>query len=491
MAAPLPSVFWYRSLPTTRRPALTGTHRTDNLVIGGGIAGLSCAQRLIELGQQVTLIEASFIGAGATGKSSGFITPDSELGVTQLRRRFGDATARTLWQSAKDACDLIKQNVIDSGQDCGMIEADSFYCSRGRSGPRSLRDEHDAQTALGFDAHWHEHDITEWLGTSRYTAALRTSGTFGIQGTQYANALATLLESRGLTLLEHTPATDIAEGLVATLNGTIEAQRIFVCTDRYAPRLGIQTRSVYRARTYLAITRPLPRDLLHQLFPKGPLLVWDTDLVYQYFRPTPDHRLLVGGSLLTHSTRAGTPDPAAGLRHLTQYIESTFPQLAPARFEAYWPGLIGVSKDILPIAGPVADTRTIHCALCAAGLPWSTLAARTAVDSALERPSPIAPYFNPARAFGPADSLQPLLGKPNTWGLAYYYAREYQRGGLRRARTERNLTAAALTLAAAAALYATARALRNRATEMSSSRWAPTPRHRQPAKPLARPHHAR
>jgi|GEM_PF-282519 len=458
-----PSVFWYHDLPRERHPALTSDLSTENLVIGGGIAGLSCAQRLLELGQQVTLLEAGFVGAGATGRSSGFITPDSELGVSQLRRRFGDDVARDLWQAAKDTCGLIRTNIQASGRDCGLIDADSFYCSRGHPtshGPASLHEEFIAQRDLGFTPLWHDHStMPACLGTSRYSCAIRTTGTFAMQGAQYAQALAHSLVQRGLTLHEHSPVIDIAPGRVRTRNAEVRARRVFVCTDRFAPNLGAEPRSVYRARTYLALTRPLPPDLLRSLFPAGPLLVWDTDLVYQYFRTTPDHRLLVGGSLLTHSTAARNVNPAAGLRHLTRFIDSTFPQLAPVDFEAYWPGLIGVSKDVLPIAGQVRNMPNVYAVLCGAGLPWSALAARTTADLALGHAAPLAAYFDPARAFGPADALQPLLGKPATWAIAYYYAREHQRGGHARARTERTLTAAALiALAASAALFTLSKA---------------------------------
>jgi gamma-glutamylputrescine oxidase len=461
-----PSVYWYHNLARERHPTLTSNIFTDNLVIGGGIAGLSCAQRLLELGQQVTLLEAGFVGAGATGRSSGFITPDSELGVSQLRRRFGDDAARDLWQGAKDACGLIRDNIQSSGRECGLIDADSFYCARGHPtshGPRSLEEEFHAQCDLGFAPQWiAQSTMPTCLGTTRYSCAIHTTGTFAMQGAQYAQALANSLVQRGFALYEHSPVTHIAPGFVRTGSAEVRARRVFVCTDRFAPTLGIERRSVYRARTYLALTRPLPPELLHCLFPAGPLLVWDTDLVYQYFRTTPDHRLLVGGSLLTHSTSARRVNPAAGLRHLTRFIESTFPQLAPVDFEAYWPGLIGVSKDVLPIAGPIRDMPDVYAVLCGAGLPWSTLAARTTADLALNHAAPLATYFDPARAFGPADALQPLLGKPATWGLAYYYAREHQRGGHARAEAERTFAAVGVGLGLAALTYLTARTLKKR-----------------------------
>jgi glycine/D-amino acid oxidase-like deaminating enzyme len=58
--------------------------------VGGGIAGLSAAQWLSEMAStlSVCLLEAETCGAGASGRSSGFITPDSELELKDLVRRF-------------------------------------------------------------------------------------------------------------------------------------------------------------------------------------------------------------------------------------------------------------------------------------------------------------------------------------------------------------------------------------------------------------------
>ena len=48
-------------------------------------------------------------------------------------------------------------------------------------------------------------------------------------------------------------------------------------------------------QTFLGISQPLKPDQIKQIFPANPMMVWDTDLVYNYFRLTGDNRLLIGG----------------------------------------------------------------------------------------------------------------------------------------------------------------------------------------------------
>ena len=101
-------VFWQRG-PIDRRSPLEGNTTAAAVIVGGGMAGLTVAQELLARGiTDIVLLDADYCGAGATGRSSGFITPPSELQMAELRARFGDDDARTLWTAARSACDAIQ-----------------------------------------------------------------------------------------------------------------------------------------------------------------------------------------------------------------------------------------------------------------------------------------------------------------------------------------------------------------------------------------------
>jgi len=96
---PFPRVYWYgqRPRPTRALPPLTNDTKTEVVVVGGGVAGLACAQALNEQGRKVVLLEKESCGSGASGRSSGFITPDSEMELSDLVRNRGAERAKRLW----------------------------------------------------------------------------------------------------------------------------------------------------------------------------------------------------------------------------------------------------------------------------------------------------------------------------------------------------------------------------------------------------------
>jgi hypothetical protein len=192
------------------------------------------------------------------------------------------------------------------------------------------------------------------------------------------------------------------------------------------------------------------------------MLVWDTDLVYQYFRPTGDGRLLVGGGTELETFRRRETHGGHVAEKLVGYVEQRFPQLGRVRFTHRWPGLIGVTKDMLPMAGPSERVPGLYYALCSAGLPWSVVAGETAARSAVDGQTELDRFLSPGRAFSPIEPLQPVLRKPATFALSTLWAKSYQRGDAARVAGQQRIVRALMWSAAGAGALAAARSLLGR-----------------------------
>lgn len=453
LATTVPCVYWFGQSSAAAARPLDADTRADAVVVGGGIAGLSAAQWLREeRGLDVVLLEAGLCGSGATGHSSGFITPDSEFELNQLARRFGDDDAALLWRAARDSCDRIRGTINRFSIPCDLIEADSLYIAASPGAAAAIREEHEAHQRLGFDSRLYSRaDLHSVLRGRGYHAGIRTSGTFGINGFAYAQGLKRALAGAGARIHEHSPVVELGPASVRTARARVDAPVILLCLDRFAPDLGIAPNDVYHAQAFILLSEPLSESAWQGLFPDGPVMAWDTDLVYQYFRRTAEGRLLIGGGLLRETYAARENPRSDAFAALQQYASARLPDLGPVRFTHRWTGLIGISKDILPIAGQSPREPAHYLALCSAGLPWSVLAGRAAAAKAIEGDTTFDRYFSPARAYSTIEPLQPILGRVATWALSYYLAKNYERGASGRvARRQRALTGAMLAGAAAA-----------------------------------------
>ncbi len=75
----------------TDHAAHEGEHTAELCVIGGGLTGLSAAQKLAERGMNVVLLEAERIGFGASGRCGGLIGSGQSMDVLDADKMFGHA----------------------------------------------------------------------------------------------------------------------------------------------------------------------------------------------------------------------------------------------------------------------------------------------------------------------------------------------------------------------------------------------------------------
>lgn len=444
------SPYWLETPPEPL--PLAGSATADAVVIGGGIAGLTAAQLLVERGRDVVVLERDTCGSGATGRSSGFMTPDSELQVEQLVRRFGDGDAGMLWREAAAACEHVRTTLQSESIECDYLPCDSLYVATGSHGRSAAEEEHELRRRLGLPSTWYsDKAVAALLGGGRFEGGMRYGGTFAITAHRYAVGLRDRLRAKGVRIYERSGVESAGQSHVSTARGSVRCEQVFFCADRDLAHVGGVRAAAYHAQTFLAATDPLPASRLEKLFPHDDLLVWDTDLIYHYFRRTADGRFLLGGGLL-RKTYAPASEPGVILDDFRTYLRERLPAMADVAFSHVWSGLIGVTKDLLPVAGRDEAQPSHYYAGCAAGIPWSVLAARCAVEMALDGGSAFQRFFDPHRPFTDLDVLQPLFRKPATFALSHAYAKSLLRGSSLDVKRRRPWVLAALLALALAAL---------------------------------------
>jgi len=420
-AGPIDEVFWFTQRQPKPVPLSGDIGAVDVVVVGGGMAGLMCARAAHTRGLSVVVLEMDWCGAGASGKSSGFITPDSELELSDLVGLYGPHWARKLWDFALSGCDAIRETVLAEELDCDYQAQDSLYVANSARGERKVRAEYDARQELGCQGTFCEADrVSQVLGAQGYRVGLRGSGTFGIAPYLFCQELKDALTRRGVRIHEGTRVTGLADHALATTGGTIVAGSIVFCADRFLPGLGIVPRDIYHAQTFLGISRPLAAGDRRRMFPDQPLMVWDTELIYQYYRLTGEGRVLIGGASVRYTyARRERHSPGRIARKLQRYLRDHLPEI-PIELEYLWPGLIGVSKDLLPVAGRLEGLPHVYYVGGAAGLPWAAaLGVRIADRIVEDARSPLDDLFVSARRYPVPYGLQATLGKPIAFAVSH------------------------------------------------------------------------
>ncbi|MGI0018654.1 MAG: NAD(P)/FAD-dependent oxidoreductase [Nitrosotalea sp.] len=411
--------WWFTTLLGVKEPIrepVRGQIKTDVLIVGAGAAGLAAALRLVGSGKKVVLIDKNICGGSSTGKSAGFLTPDSELELSQLLRRYGTSGAKDLWEVAAKGVEIMVNNIKKYKIECDLQVQDCLFLGNDVSGWKDVQDEAAARKKINYSSEiYTKSDMSSIIGSSAYSGAIRYTGTYGVNPLLYAQGIKQVLLDNGIEIFESSEALSWDDHTVHTHLGSITADQIIFCIDKPKPEITKYHKSVYHAQTFLAISEPLGDKDVVELFPQGPLLCWDSDLIYTYFRLTGTKRLLVGGgNMLTTYAKNDTTTPHV-IDNVINRLKEKIPSIQPLRFIQYWQGRIDMTRDLIPTVLVDPHCPWIHFILGCVGLPWATFCgdfvARNILDKKELDDEKFYQYFSPNRNFLLPLWLEDVLGK--------------------------------------------------------------------------------
>lgn len=381
--------WWYTTLlnaDTTFCPPLQEQISCDVVVVGAGMAGLHAALKLAEEGKDVVLIERNICGGSSTGKSAGFLTPDSELELHQIVRRYGLEDAKTVWSMASHGVDLIVDNVKRFKLRCDLLKQDSLFLGVGSGGAKAVREEERYRDMMGYPSTVYDAKQLCSINPGKgYSAGIRYGGTYGINPLMYAQGLKEVLIKKGVRVYEGTAMTGIAGHVVTTHLGSIHAENIILCIDKMRPTISKVAHQIYHAQTFLSISEPLSREEIAEFFPSDDqLMCWDSELVYCYYRLTGDHRLLLGGGSAFTTFSPMDVTKTRVIDGVLKEFRERFPFLEHHEFIQYWPGRIDTTKDLIPIVDRDPTLSHVQYVLGCVGLPWATFCGDYAARKILE-----------------------------------------------------------------------------------------------------------
>ncbi len=407
---------WIETLPPPSPPRrLTTSERADCAVIGGGFTGLACARRLAELrpGWRIVVIDAHRAGEGAAGRSSGFVVDRAHFVA-----RMEPATSRRYRDLCRFGIDRLREAVQRHGIGCDWDETGWLHAAAGEEGAAALPNLRAWLESLGEPYEWLDREgLARITGTAHYRAGIRLPGSVLVQAAALARGLAAALPAN-VELFEESPVRTIDRGgrfHLATDDGAVEADRLFLAANGCTPALGFLRRRVFPLLTFGSLTRPLDRAEQEALGGEREWGLLAEDAMGSTVRRTRDQRILIRNG--AHYTPRLAVDDARRLEARALHrvaFQARFPALRHVDFEYTWGGILGASPNRGHSFGELDEGLFAAAGYTGAGIAMGTTAGLLLADLALgegsERLEAMLGLPDPARL-----PPQPFLGIGARW----------------------------------------------------------------------------
>ena len=351
--------YWLDSAPAFTGAAtepLASIPRVDVAIVGAGFTGLSTALELARRKASVVVLEAGRVAGEGSGRNGGHCNNGLAHDFGGLARRFGEARAREMYHDFDAAVDSVERVVRDESIDCDfrrcgklkLAAKPKHYDGLARTFARLGGEIDTGMELVGPER------IREEVGSDAFHGGLLQKKSAQMHMGRFAVGLAEAAARQGARIHPSSPVTKLERisgraHRITTPRGTLEASQVLIATGSSRPGpLAWFRRRIVPVGSFIVATEPLDPALLDRLLPKRRNYV-TTRIIGNYFRTTPDGRLIFGGRARFAMSNA-VSDEKSG-RILRQSLETAFPELRGVRLDYCWGGLVDMTADRLPRAG--------------------------------------------------------------------------------------------------------------------------------------------
>ncbi|KAJ3287261.1 hypothetical protein HK104_008704 [Borealophlyctis nickersoniae] len=411
--------YWLRDNPYENfRSTPDLPSRSDIVIIGAGISGLSLAYHLLTLGctKQITILDARGVGGGATGRNGGHLTPLTYRSFRANCVRYGAENWCNRLRFERENAAAVKKLVHEHGWEEEYGGIDGVILMQAFLGVKEFEEakmelNEMAKYQLGRESTiWEREEAQHRLKGRQFVGAVHNALGGHLWPAKLLYALTTLILKSNVNLQTHTPVTNVISGpsnyLLHTPRGTLSCTYLIHATNAYASHLLPDlAQAIIPVRGQVIAISPTPNAFQHPISQrnqlKPPTPHWDFGVSvnrgFEYMCQKPDGTIVFGGGREAAEPRMefGVADDSAVNEDIGRLLRRVVAEWfdgavkEPVDVDIEWTGIMGYSEDGFPWAGPIGDntnTQYVCAGFHGHGMALAFHSAKAVAQQILGRP---------------------------------------------------------------------------------------------------------
>ncbi|MFC3907028.1 NAD(P)/FAD-dependent oxidoreductase [Clostridium disporicum] len=329
---------------------LTEDVETDVIIVGGGVTGSILGYYFSKEGIDTVILEKSRIAHGSTSITTSLLQYELDSNLMALTENVSLDHAINSYKLGVKALDEIEKFIKEYGNKCDYIKRDTLLYTAKKLEIEELYQEYKLRKENGFNVKFINED------DNTFSFDLK-AGVYGIEGGaeldpfKYTHHLLEVACNNGLRVYENTPVIDVKYNkdyveAITSYNHKVRG-KILVLATGFNTKLFTDRNFGVKTYTYNIVTKPLKN--IEGWF--NNVLIRDNEDTYNYFRTTPDNRIIAGGEDTPFTDNFNPKIAMEKYDILEQRVKNMFNKIDYIEIEYKYCGTFDSTKDNLGFIG--------------------------------------------------------------------------------------------------------------------------------------------